>query len=45
MIKFVNIIIPIVHLKKIKRAEDNPAALYMLDEELATRVFTPPTTA
>lgn len=32
-------------LKKIKRAEDNPAALYMLDEELATRVFTPPTTA
>ncbi len=32
-------------LKKIKRAVDNPAALYMLDEELATRVFTPPTTA
>ncbi len=32
-------------LKKIKRAEDNPAALYMLDEELATRVFTPPATA
>jgi len=32
-------------LKKIKRAENNPAALYMLDEELATRVFTPPTTA
>lgn len=32
-------------LKKIKRAEDNPAALYMLDEELATRVFTPSTTA
>ena len=32
-------------LKKIKRAEGNPAALYMLDEELATRVFTPPTTA
>ncbi|MEW8994603.1 ferritin [Clostridium sp.] len=32
-------------LKKIKRVEDNPAALYMLDEELATRVFTPPTTA
>ena len=32
-------------LKKIKRAENNPAALYMLDEELATRVFTPPATA
>lgn len=32
-------------LKKVKRSENNPAALYMLDEELATRVFTPPTTA
>ncbi len=32
-------------LKKVKRAENNPAALYMLDEELATRAFTPPTTA
>ncbi|MFR1707314.1 MAG: ferritin [Clostridium sp.] len=32
-------------LKKVKRIENNPAALYMLDEELATRVFTPPTTA
>lgn len=31
-------------LKKIKRAENNPAALYMLDDELATRVYTPPTT-
>lgn len=31
-------------LKKIKRCKDNPAALYMLDDELATRVFTPPVT-
>ena len=31
-------------LKKIKRAENNPAALYMLDDELAARVYTPPTT-
>ena len=30
-------------LKKVKRCKDNPAALYMMDEELATRVFTPPT--
>lgn len=32
-------------LKKIRRCEGNTAALYMLDEELATRVFTPPTNA
>ncbi|MGL5346788.1 MAG: ferritin [Peptostreptococcaceae bacterium] len=31
-------------LKKVKRCIDNPAALYMLDDELATRVYTPPTT-
>ncbi|MGL6104849.1 ferritin [Romboutsia sp.] len=31
-------------LKKVKRCNDNPAALYMLDDELATRIFTPPTT-
>jgi len=31
-------------IKKIKRAENNPAALYMLDDELAARVYTPPTT-
>ncbi len=31
-------------IKKLKRAESNPAALYMLDDELATRVFVPPTT-
>ena len=31
-------------LKKVRRLEGNPAAMYMLDEELATRVFTPPTT-
>ena len=30
-------------LKKIKRAENNTAALYMLDDELATRIYTPPT--
>lgn len=29
-------------IKKLKRIESNPAALYMLDDELATRVFTPP---
>jgi len=29
-------------LKKIKRAENNTAALYMLDDELATRIYTPP---
>ena len=31
-------------LKKVRRLEGNPAAMYMLDEELSTRVFTPPTT-
>jgi ferritin len=31
-------------VKKIKRAENNTAALYMLDDELAARVYTPPTT-
>ena len=31
-------------LKKIRRAENNPAALYMIDDELAARVYTPPTT-
>ena len=30
-------------LKKVRRLEGNPAAMYMLDEELATRVFTTPT--
>ena len=30
-------------LKKVRRLEGNPAAMYMLDEELAIRVFTPPT--
>lgn len=30
-------------LKKVKRCKDNPAALYMMDDDLATRVFTPPT--
>lgn len=30
-------------LKKIRRAEGNPAALYMIDEELAKRVFVDPT--
>ena len=30
-------------LKKVRRCKDNPAALYMMDDELATRVFTPPT--
>lgn len=32
-------------IKKLRRSEGNPAALYMLDDELATRVFSPPTTA
>lgn len=32
-------------LKKIKRSIDNPAALYMIDDELASRVYVPPTTA
>ena len=32
-------------VKKVKRSIDNPAALYMLDDELSTRVYTPPTTA
>ena len=31
-------------LKKVRRLEGNTAAMYMLDEELATRVFTPPAT-
>lgn len=31
-------------LKKIKRCENNSAALYMLDDELAARVYTPPAT-
>ena len=30
-------------LKKVKRAENNPAAVYMIDEELSARVYTPPT--
>ncbi|MBU5592023.1 ferritin [Clostridium sp. MSJ-4] len=29
-------------IKKLKRIESNSAALYMLDDELATRTFTPP---
>ncbi|GFK95832.1 Bacterial non-heme ferritin [Fundidesulfovibrio magnetotacticus] len=29
-------------LNKLKLVEGNPSALYMLDKELATRVFTPP---
>lgn len=32
-------------LKKVKRSENNPAALYMMDDELATRVYTPPVNA
>lgn len=32
-------------IKKIERIGDDRAALYMLDAELAARVFTPPTTA
>ncbi|ERK32293.1 ferritin [Clostridium intestinale] len=31
-------------IKKLKRSIENPAALYMLDDELAQRVYTPPTT-
>ncbi len=30
-------------LKKLRRAEDNPAAIYMIDEELSKRVYTQPT--
>lgn len=29
-------------LKKVKRSIDNPASLYMIDDELAQRVYTPP---
>lgn len=29
-------------LKRVRRSEGNPAAIYMMDDELATRVFTPP---
>lgn len=32
-------------LKKVKRSENNPAALYMMDDELATRIYTPPVNA
>lgn len=32
-------------IKKLERIGDDKAALYMLDAELATRVFTPPTPA
>ncbi|MDQ0148486.1 ferritin [Eubacterium multiforme] len=28
-------------LKRVRRSEGNPAALYMMDDELATRVFVP----
>ncbi|MDA3733421.1 ferritin [Niameybacter massiliensis] len=28
-------------LKKVKRCESNPAALYLLDDELAKRIYTP----
>lgn len=31
-------------IKKLRRAESNPAALYMLDEELGQRVYVAPTT-
>ncbi|OOM76720.1 ferritin [Clostridium sp. BL-8] len=31
-------------IKKLKRSENNPAALYMLDDELAARVYVPLTT-
>ena len=31
-------------LKKVKRCEGNPAALYMLDDELAARTYVAPTT-
>lgn len=32
-------------ISKLKRGETNPAALYMLDDQLAQRVFVAPTTA
>lgn len=32
-------------LQKVKRAKNDPAMLYTIDEEMATRVFTPPTGA
>ena len=32
-------------VKKIKRASGNEANLYMIDDELATRVYTPPVPA
>ena len=28
-------------VKRIRRVEDNPAGLYLMDDELATRVYTP----
>lgn len=30
-------------LKRVKRSKENPAALYMMDDDLATKAFTPPT--
>lgn len=32
-------------IQKLKRAGDTPAALFMMDQELGTRVFVPPTPA
>lgn len=32
-------------LKKVRRSDNNPVAIYILDEELATRVYTAPTNA
>ena len=32
-------------VKKIKRAGDNETNLFMIDDELATRVYIPPTNA
>jgi ferritin len=32
-------------INKLKLVEGNPSALYLLDKEMAVRVFTPPTTA
>ena len=32
-------------VKKVRRSEGNPAALYLMDDELASRVYTPPTNA
>lgn len=32
-------------VKRIRRVEDNPAGLYLMDDELATRVYTPITNA